>query len=153
MTANIAHSRFGRGLIAVRDADVAAEATGIRKARLLMTIFVFTGASAAIAGGLFATLQTYITPDAFTFDLSVLFFISILIGGRGSILGPLLGTVILTLLPEFAAPLAAWSTFLHASSKAPIGHPTVLCQNRVAMNYRRVLQVAPTGVKDTKGFV
>ncbi|MGB9323731.1 MAG: branched-chain amino acid ABC transporter permease, partial [Pseudolabrys sp.] len=46
MTANIAHSRFGRGLIAVRDADVAAEATGIRKARLLMTIFVFTGASA-----------------------------------------------------------------------------------------------------------
>lgn len=114
MTANIAHSRFGRGLIAVRDADVAAEATGIRKARLLMTIFVFTGASAAIAGGLFATLQTYITPDAFTFDLSVLFFISILIGGRGSILGPLLGTVILTLLPEFAAPLAAWSTFLHA---------------------------------------
>ncbi|MGB8177445.1 MAG: branched-chain amino acid ABC transporter permease, partial [Pseudolabrys sp.] len=107
MTANIAHSRFGRGLIAVRDADIAAEATGIRKARLLMTIFVFTGASAAIAGGLFAALQTYITPDAFTFDLSVLFFISILIGGRGSIFGPLLGTVILTLLPEFAAPLAA----------------------------------------------
>ena len=59
-------------------------------------------------------LQTYITPEAFTFDLSVLFFIAILIGGRGSILGPLLGTIILTLLPEIAAPLAAWSTFLYA---------------------------------------
>jgi len=59
-------------------------------------------------------LQTYITPEAFSFDLSVLFFIVILIGGRGSILGPLLGTVILTFLPEFAAPLAAWSTFLYA---------------------------------------
>ncbi len=58
--------------------------------------------SAAIAGGLFASLQSYITPDAFTFDLSVLFFIAILIGGRGSILGPLLGTIILTALPEFA---------------------------------------------------
>jgi ABC-type branched-subunit amino acid transport system ATPase component/ABC-type branched-subunit amino acid transport system permease subunit len=114
MTANIAHSRFGRGLIAVRDADVAAEATGISKARLLVMVFIFAGAAAAIAGGLFATLQTYITPDAFTFDLSVLFFIAILIGGRGSILGPLLGTIILTLLPEFAAPLAAWSTFLYA---------------------------------------
>jgi ABC-type branched-subunit amino acid transport system ATPase component len=44
----------------------------------------------------------------------VLFFIAILIGGRGSILGPLLGTVILTILPEFAAPLVAWSTFLYA---------------------------------------
>jgi branched-chain amino acid transport system permease protein len=63
---------------------------------------------------LFATLQTYITPDAFTFDLSVLFFIAILIGGRGSILGPMLGTIILTILPEIAAPLAAWSTFLYA---------------------------------------
>jgi branched-chain amino acid transport system permease protein len=63
---------------------------------------------------LFASLQTYITPDAFTFDLSVLFFIAILIGGRGSILGPMLGTMILTILPEVAAPLAAWSTFLYA---------------------------------------
>lgn len=114
MTSNVANSRFGRALIAIRDADVAAEATGIRKARLLAMVFLFAGAAAAIAGGLFATLQTYITPDAFTFDLSVLFFISILIGGRGSILGPLLGTIILTILPEFAAPLAAWSTFLYA---------------------------------------
>ena len=114
MTANIAHSRFGRALIAIRDAEVAAEATGISKPRMLIAIFLFAGALAAIAGGLFASLQTYITPDAFTFDLSVLFFIAILIGGRGSILGPMLGTIILTILPEIAAPLAAWSTFLYA---------------------------------------
>ena len=77
-------------------------------------MFLFSGAVAGVAGGLFASLQSYITPDAFTFDLSVLFFIAILIGGRGSILGPLLGTIILTALPEFAAPLVAWSTFLYA---------------------------------------
>jgi branched-chain amino acid transport system permease protein len=115
MSANVAHSRFGRALIAVRDAEVAAEATGISKPRLLIAIFLFAGALAAIAGGLFASLQTYITPDAFTFDLSILFFIAILIGGRGSILGPMLGTIILTILPEIAAPLAAWSTFLYAA--------------------------------------
>ena len=114
MTVNIAQSRFGRALIAVRDSDVAAEATGISKPRLLVTVFIFSGAVAGIAGGLFASLQTYITPEAFTFDLSVLFFIAVLIGGRGSILGPLLATIILTLLPEIAAPLATWSTFLYA---------------------------------------
>ena len=112
MSANVARSRFGRALIAVRDAEVAAEATGISKPRMLIAIFLLAGALAAIAGGLFASLQTYITPDAFTFDLSILFFIAILIGGRGSILGPMLGTIILTILPEIAAPLAAWSTFL-----------------------------------------
>ena len=114
MTANIAASRFGRALTAIRDAEVAAEASGISKSTLLGTVFLFSGAVAAVAGGLFAALQSYITPDAFTLDLSILFFIAILIGGRGSILGPLLGTILLTVLPEFAAPLVAWSTFLYA---------------------------------------
>jgi ABC-type branched-subunit amino acid transport system ATPase component len=114
MTVNVAGSRFGRALTAIRDAEVAAEACGISKPALLRTVFLFSGAVAAVAGGLFAALQSYITPDAFTLDLSILFFISILIGGRGSVLGPLLGTILLTALPEFAAPLVAWSTFLYA---------------------------------------
>ena len=114
-TANLARSRFGRALVAIRDSEVAAEASGIAKPRLLVMVFLLAGALAAFAGGLFATLQTYITPDAFTFDLSLLFFIAVLIGGRGSILGPMLGTILLTLLPEVAAPLAAWSTFLYAA--------------------------------------
>ena len=115
MTANVAASRFGRALTAIRDAEVAAEANGISKPALLVPVFLFSGAVAAISGGLFASLQSYITPDAFTLDLSVLFFIAILIGGRGSILGPVLGTILLTVLPELAAPLVAWSTFLYAA--------------------------------------
>ncbi|NOG71436.1 branched-chain amino acid ABC transporter ATP-binding protein/permease [Roseicella sp. DB1501] len=115
ITGNVARSRFGRALVTTRDAEVAAEASGIAKPRLLILVFLLAGALAGFAGGLFATLQTYITPDAFTFDLSLLFFIAVLIGGRGSILGPLLGTLLLTLLPEVAAPLAAWSTFLYAA--------------------------------------
>ena len=114
MTANLANSRFGRALTAIRDAEVAAEASGISKPALLVPVFLFSGAVAAVSGGLFASLQSYITPDAFTLDLSVLFFIAILIGGRGSILGPVLGTILLTVLPELAAPLVAWSTFLYA---------------------------------------
>jgi len=114
MTGNVAASRFGRALTAIRDSEVAAEASGISKPALLGPVFLFSGAVAAVAGGLFAALQSYITPDAFTLDLSILFFIAILIGGRGSILGPLLGTILLTVLPEFAAPLVAWSTFLYA---------------------------------------
>ena len=99
MTANLAASRFGRALTAIRDAEVAAEASGISKPALLVPVFLFSGAVAAVSGGLFASLQSYITPDAFTLDLSVLFFIAILIGGRGSILGPVLGTILLTVLP------------------------------------------------------
>src|SRR6267154_400725 len=115
ITANIGSSRYGRALVAIRDAEVAAEASGVSKPRLLVLVFLLAGALGGVAGGLFASLQSYITPDAFTFEMSVLFFIAILIGGRGSIMGPLLGTIILTVLPEFAAPLVAWSTFLYAA--------------------------------------
>ncbi len=51
LSANIAYSRFGRALIAIRDADVAAEATGISKPKLLVSIFLLAGAMAAFAGG------------------------------------------------------------------------------------------------------
>lgn len=114
LVSNVAHSTLGRGLVAIRDAEVAAEATGVSIFRLKLGIFTFSGGLAGVAGALFATAQTYITPDAFTFDLSVLFFIAVLVGGRGRVLGPLIGTIVLTLLPEFAAPLVKWSTFVYA---------------------------------------
>ena len=112
---NIAFSNFGRGLVAVRDAEVAAEAVGVPITRLKLMTFTLSGILAGMAGALFAARQTYITPDAFTFDLSVLFFIAVLIGGRGRVVGPMIGTVILTLLPEIAAPLVMWSNFLYAA--------------------------------------
>jgi branched-chain amino acid transport system permease protein len=153
MTANLAYSRFGRALVATRDADVAAEANGIAKPPLLISVFLFAGAAAGVAGGLFASLQTYITPDAFTFDLSLLFFIAVLIGGRGSILGPLLGTVLLTLLPEMAAPLAAWSTSVYAALLLiivlllPGGISTLLdFHNRRALQDSRVILPQPAAL-------
>ncbi len=111
---NIAGGNPGRALIAVRDAEVAAEAAGVPIARLKLSVFALSGALGSVAGGLFATAQSYITPDAFTLDLSVLFFIAVLIGGRGRIVGPMIGTALLTLLPELAAPLVTWSSFVYA---------------------------------------
>ena len=132
MTANVAASRFGRALTAIRDAEVAAEACGIAKPALLVAVFLFSGAVAGVAGGLFASLQSYITPDAFTLDLSILFFIAILIGGRGAILRALLGTSLLTVPPEIAAPPGAGSTFFYAGlllvilAAIPRGLPEIL---------------------------
>src|SRR5258707_2106137 len=107
MTANIAASRFGRALVAIRDAEVAAEASGIARPRWLMTVFLFSGALAGIAGGPFSSLQASITAGSMTFDLSVLFFIAILIGGAGPITGPPPGTMTLTGVAELAPPPGA----------------------------------------------
>ena len=70
--------KISRGTARVEEIEAwAAEASGIAKPRLLMLIFLLAGALGGVAGGLFASLQSYITPDAFTFEMSVLFFIAI----------------------------------------------------------------------------
>jgi branched-chain amino acid transport system permease protein len=104
---------WGRGLIAVRDSVVTAQAVGVPVFRAKLTVFVFSGITAGVAGALFGSLQSYITPDTFIFELGLFFFVCIIIGGRGGIIGPLLGTAVLTALPELAAPLAKLGTFFY----------------------------------------
>ena len=92
---------------------MAAQAVGVPLFRVKLVVFVFSGVTAGVAGAMFASLQSYITPDTFVFELSLFFFVCIVIGGRGSILGPFLGTVILTALPELVAPLAKLGHFFY----------------------------------------
>jgi branched-chain amino acid transport system permease protein len=113
LTWNVARLMWGRALISIRDSVVTARAVGVPVYRAKLTVFVFSGVSAGVGGALFASLQGYITPDTFVFDLGMFFFVSIIIGGRGSILGPFIGTVVLTALPELASPLAKLGTFLY----------------------------------------
>lgn len=110
---NVTRFMWGRALVAVRDSDVAARACGISVYRAKLTVFVFSGFTAGVGGALFASLQTYITPDTFRFELGLFFFTCIIVGGRGSIVGPFVGTVVLTALPDVAAPLAKLGTFFY----------------------------------------
>jgi ABC-type branched-subunit amino acid transport system permease subunit len=113
LTWNVARRMWGRALVAIRDSVVTAQAVGVPVFRAKLTVFVFSGITAGLAGGLFASLQTYITPDTFVVELGLFFFVCIIIGGRGRILGPLLGTIVLTALPEMAAPLAKLGNFFY----------------------------------------
>ena len=110
---NIARRMWGLGLMSIRDNPVAAQAVGVPLFRAKLVVFVFSGVTAGVAGALFASLQSYITPDTFVFELSLFFFVCIIIGGRGSIVGPFLGTVVLTALPELVAPLAKLGHFFY----------------------------------------
>jgi branched-chain amino acid transport system permease protein len=110
---NVARFMWGRALISIRDSVIAAASVGVPVYRAKLVVFVFSGVTAGIAGALFSSLQSYITPDTFIFELGLFFFVSIIIGGRGSIVGPFLGTVVLTALPELVAPLAKLGTFFY----------------------------------------
>jgi len=96
----ITSSQFGRVLRAIREDEIAAQAIGKNAVSFKTTAFALGAGVAAIAGSLYAGYVRYIDPTSFTVAES-LFLVTILaIGGSGNIQGPIVGTIVLVLLPE-----------------------------------------------------
>jgi branched-chain amino acid transport system permease protein len=110
---NLARLMWGRAMIALRDSTVAAQSVAVPIYRIKLIVFVFSGFTAGIAGALYSTSQSYITPDAFIVNLGIFFFVSIVIGGRGVIMGPFVGAAVLTAIPELVGPLAKYASFFY----------------------------------------
>ena len=96
----LAGSRTGLKLFALRDAETAAACAGIDVPRLKLFAFTVSAAMAGGAGALYAHLMAYISPDVFGFDVMAQLLSMVVIGGLGSVCGPVLGAFLLTFLPE-----------------------------------------------------
>lgn len=93
-------SPVGLSWRAIREDRIAAHAAGLPVQRYLLTAFVMAGLCAGAAGGLYAFLQRFISPDSFRLDTSFLMVSIIVLGGLGNLTGALLGTAVLIILPE-----------------------------------------------------
>jgi branched-chain amino acid transport system permease protein len=96
----LVHSTYGRGFIAVRDDEIAAEAMGINTTKYKVAAFVIGAFFAGIAGGLYAHSIQFLTPSGFGFMLSITFVVMVILGGMGNTPGVILAAILLTLLPE-----------------------------------------------------
>ena len=93
-------SRVGRAFESIREDDVAASLMGIDVARYKLFAFVLGAAMAGVAGGLNAHFPFFISPREYGFENAVDILTMAVLGGTGSLVGPMLGAAILTLLPE-----------------------------------------------------
>ncbi|MCC6209879.1 MAG: branched-chain amino acid ABC transporter permease [Burkholderiales bacterium] len=98
--ANLLMSHYGTRFIAVRDSAKAAAGMGIDVRRTKIQAFVFSTAYAGMAGALYAHLNRYIAPDAFHLGESINFLLIVVVGGMGTLLGPLMGSAIIVYLRE-----------------------------------------------------
>jgi branched-chain amino acid transport system permease protein len=98
--------KFGKILKAIREDEIATSTLGKNTTKFKIIAFSIGAGIASIAGSLFATYITYIDPTSFTLNESVLLVTILTIGGGGNIKGPLVGTLIITLLPEILRFLA-----------------------------------------------
>ncbi|WP_430232832.1 ATP-binding cassette domain-containing protein [Paraburkholderia tropica] len=103
--ARVSRGAWGAAMRAVRDSETAAASIGVNALTVKTVAFAFSAALAGFAGGLFAPLQGMVTPGMFSFSQSILFVLVVMIGGAGSLAGPLVGAAVVGLLPELLAGL------------------------------------------------
>ena len=97
---NVITSRAGRGLRALATSEVAAESCGVPVARYKLAVFALAAAFAGLAGGIYAFFIGYIAPGSFPVLLSIQFVVMAVVGGLGTIWGPVVGAVVITILVQ-----------------------------------------------------
>jgi len=111
----IVFSRIGRAFIAIREDDVLAKSIGVNAMRYKIIAFVVASGMAGLAGCLYAHYILFISPVTFDISQSINIVLMVIIGGSNSILGPILGAFLLTLLPEILRAIAEYRMVIYGA--------------------------------------
>jgi branched-chain amino acid transport system permease protein len=96
----VVRSQFGRAFEALRDSPIACDCMGVSVYRYKVYAFVVSAALAGLAGALFSWSERYVSPNTYSFELTILFLLAVTLGGRKSRTGPLIGSFIIVYLPN-----------------------------------------------------
>lgn len=104
----IVSTRTGRAFIAIREDNEAAELTGINVTSYKIRAFVLSSVYCGVAGCLYAMMIRYVSPDTFVANTSSVILWTTIIGGFGTVVGPVLGSIVMQVLPEGLRFLGDW---------------------------------------------
>ena len=105
---NLVYSNFGRGVLSIREDEIASDLMSVNTRQVKIIAFVVSSFFAGIAGGLFAHALQFINPRMFDILRSTDILIMVYLGGIASIAGSIIGAVIYTILLEMLRPLGVW---------------------------------------------
>ncbi|GAB3079401.1 branched-chain amino acid ABC transporter ATP-binding protein/permease [Bordetella muralis] len=104
----LSRGTWGAAMRAVNDSETAAQSIGLNPLVVKTAAFTLSAATAGLAGGLFAPLSSFVTAETFSFMQSILFVLVVIVGGAGTIVGPIVGALIVGMLPELLASLESY---------------------------------------------
>jgi branched-chain amino acid transport system permease protein len=107
VTLNVRRSYIGRALVAIRDNDIAARTMGINLVRFKLLAFLLSAALTGVAGALMAMYLSIVSVEGFPFLLSIEALAIVVVGGLGSVLGAVFGTVFIVAMPEVFSALVS----------------------------------------------
>nr|WP_315495711.1 branched-chain amino acid ABC transporter permease [uncultured Rhodoferax sp.] len=109
-------SPWGKAFTALRDNPIRAESLGLDTRSYTLLSFAIGAVYAGIAGALFASLVQFIEPAPFTVGASIMMYLMVVVGGPGYFLGPLLGSAVGVILPEWLRFAQAWYLFVFGAA-------------------------------------
>ncbi|MFZ6815486.1 ABC transporter permease subunit [Undibacterium sp. Rencai35W] len=115
----ILKSHLGRAFQALRDSPIASDCMGVSVYRYKVYAFVISAALAGLAGSLYSYSEEYISPNTYNFELTIMFLLAIIMGGRKTRSGALLGALIVVMLPSLLADIELFRKI--ATAAAVIG--------------------------------
>src|SRR5690554_935460 len=104
----ILNSRIGRAWLAIREDELAAKSMGVETFRYKLLNFVYGTFWAGVAGCFYAFFNSYISADSFIVDEGFSMLAMVIVGGQGTLIGPVVGAIFLTALPEFVRSIAEY---------------------------------------------
>jgi len=114
ISGRLRNSRFGRALRAISTSELGASALGIRISRYKLAAFVIAALYASAAGSLFAHVVGFISPEVFGLQMVVVTFTMLYVGGVGTVLGPAVGAIVASLLPEVVRSTGRFQDIIYA---------------------------------------
>ena len=108
LCARLVRSRIGRALIALRENEPLAASVGVDGTRYLSLATALSAALAGAAGSLYAHYTRFVSPEVFLFSYTLTMVVMVVAGGKGTLVGPVVGAVVFTVLPEVLRELVAW---------------------------------------------
>ncbi|HKK56338.1 ATP-binding cassette domain-containing protein [Marinobacter sp.] len=112
----LAGSGWGRAIRAVKATEIAARSLGFNPVQTKTLAFALSALFAGLAGSLLSPLMMFINPDSFPFTQSILFVLAVIVGGAGTVFGPLLGAILIVLIPELLSGMAEMRLLLFSGA-------------------------------------
>jgi branched-chain amino acid transport system ATP-binding protein len=124
----LSRSVWGHAMRAVRDSESASVSIGLDPTLVRTAAFGISAVAAGVAGGVYAPISNFISPESFPFFQSILFLLVVMLGGADRVIGPIVGALVVVLLPELLAALGQYRLLF------------------VGLLMLAVLRLAPTGL-------
>jgi len=140
-------SHFGRAFEALRDSPIASDCMGVSVYRYKVYAFVISAGLAGLAGSLYAYSEQYVSPNTYNFELTILFLLAVIMGGRKTRTGSIIGAIIVVMLPSLLADIVLFRQIaLAAAVLGVVGSAVALARGRTTARKVLVPVVATIGL-------